>query len=200
MANKRSLNRVILVGTVGRDPEITHIPNLDRDVAKFSMVTNEVFMDRNTNQFQEQAEWHNIVAWGWHAKKVERSVKKGSLVLIEGKIKTRKWKDQNDQERRTTEIHADTVTPLDKFSREGGPDGGGAYQQGGYQQQGGGYPQQQQGGGYGQPPAGQPPAGSGGMSPGPAEQSYNPPPQQQAPPEAQYDDLNDFPYDDSDPF
>ena len=88
MANKRSLNRVILVGNVGRDPEITHIPSLAKDVAKFSMATTEVFMDKKTNQFQDHTEWHNVVAWGWTAKKIERDIHKGSLVLVEGKIKT----------------------------------------------------------------------------------------------------------------
>jgi single-strand DNA-binding protein len=182
MANKRSLNRVILIGTAGRDPEITHIPNLDKNVAKFSMVTNEVFMDRKTNQFQEMAEWHNIVAWGYTAQKVERDIRKGSLVLVEGKIKTRKWKDQNEQERRTTEIHADTVTLLDKSQREQGYAGGQSPQQGA----------------FGQPPA-------GGNFPPSYRQQQQPPPQQQqqqnqAPPEVQYDDINDIPYDDSDPF
>ena len=118
MANKRSLNRVILVGNVGRDPEITHIPNLDRDVAKFSLATTEVFMDKATNQFQDTTEWHNIVAWGYTAKKVERQVSKGSLVLVEGKLKTRKWKDQNDQDRWSTEIRADSVTVLERSNRE----------------------------------------------------------------------------------
>lgn len=118
MANKRSLNRVILVGNVGRDPEITHIPNLDRDVAKFSLATTEVFMDKATNQFQDTTEWHNIVAWGFVAKKVERQVSKGSLVLVEGKLKTRKWKDQNDQDRWSTEIRADSVTVLERSNRE----------------------------------------------------------------------------------
>lgn len=118
MANKRSLNRVILVGNVGKDPEITHIPNLDRDVAKFSLATTEVFMDKATNQFQDYTEWHNIVAWGFTAKKVERQVSKGSLVLVEGKLKTRKWKDQNDQDRWSTEIRAESVTVLERSNRE----------------------------------------------------------------------------------
>jgi single-strand DNA-binding protein len=118
MANKRSLNRVILIGNVGKDPEITHIPSLDKDVAKFSVATTEVFMDRTTNQFQDITEWHNVVAWGYTAKKVERGVNKGSLVLVEGKIKTRKWKDQNEQDRWSTEIVADSVTVLDRSGRE----------------------------------------------------------------------------------
>jgi single-strand DNA-binding protein len=181
MANKRSLNRVILVGNVGRDPEVTHIPNLDKDVAKFSVATTEVFMDRNSNQFQETTEWHNIVAWGWTAKKVERDVSKGKLVLVEGKIKTRKWKDQNDQERRSIEIIADSVTPLERNNRDSGYQGGGGsgYQGAGYQDGGGGYGGGQRG------------------------DSYPPSQAQKPPPEMQIDDvdaLNDIPYDDSDPF
>ncbi|NIM15685.1 MAG: single-stranded DNA-binding protein [Candidatus Aminicenantes bacterium] len=187
MANKRSLNRVILVGNVGKDPEITHIPSLDKDVAKFSLATTEVFMDRNTNQFQDYTEWHNIVAWGWAAKKVERGVSKGSLVLVEGKLKTRKWKDQNDQERRTTEIRADSVTVLesraDRGDREAPYEGG----------RGAGF----QDADYGGP--GGPPMGKNDFSqPGPPTST-----QQQAPPEMQideFDDINNIPYDDSDPF
>jgi single-strand DNA-binding protein len=191
MANKRSLNRVILIGTTGRDPEITHIPSLDKDVAKFSIATTEVWMDKSTNQFQEQTEWHNIVAWGAVAKKVERSVSKGTLVLVEGKLKTRKWKDQNDQERRTTEIYADTVVGLERSANAANKDGSqSSYgrntgnQQGGYgsQQGSGGGNSGGSGGGYNYPPASSPSSGY------------------QAPPEMQYDDINDIPYDESDPF
>ncbi len=175
MANKRSLNRVILVGTVGRDPEITHIPSLGKEVAKFSMVTTDVFMDKTTNEFKETPEWHNIVAWGWTAKKVEKNISKGSLVLVEGKIKTRKYKDRSDQERFFTEIAADTVVPLERSQQNqrdysSYPAGGGAQPQ----QRGGG------GGGYGGPPTGGEPYSS--QAP-------------QAPPEMQ---IHDMQYDESD--
>lgn len=178
---------MILIGNCGKDPEITHVPSLDKDVAKFSLATNEVFMDKNTNQFQEQTEWHNIVAWGWTAKKVERSVKRGGLVLVEGKIKTRKWQDKNGQDRWTTEIMADSITSLEKT---GGQDQGGygapGVPAGGY---GGGAPQQQTGGDpYG--------GGQYGGQAGGQQQGMNP----QAPPEMQINDVNDIPYDDSDPF
>ena len=176
MANKRSLNRVILVGNVGRDPEITHIPSLAKDVAKFSIATTEVFMDKKTNQFQDSTEWHNIVAWGWTAKKVERDVHKGGLVLVEGRLRTRKWKDKNDQDRWTTEIMADTVVNLERANRDMPYPGGGDAPQRSY-----GGPGPQQGG----DPAG----------PGPNDYSY---PEPQAPPEMQIDDM---PYDEeSDPF
>lgn len=116
--NIKSLNKVILVGNVQpREPEVSHIPSLGRDVAKFTMVTKEGYMDKN-NQWQESSEWHNIVAWGYNAKKIEKSVNRGSLVLVEGKIKSRKWQDKNGQDRRTVEIIADTVIPLDKSSNQ----------------------------------------------------------------------------------
>ncbi len=112
--NVKSLNRVVLVGNVQpREPEVSHIPSIGRDVAKFTIVTKEGYMDKE-NQWKESSEWHNIVAWGYNAKKIEKNVKRGSLVLIEGKIKSRKWQDKNGQDRRTTEIIADTVVPLDR--------------------------------------------------------------------------------------
>ncbi len=114
MGDIRSLNRVVIVGNVQpREPEVSHIPNLGRDVAKFTVVTKEGYMDKN-NQWQESSEWHNIVAWGYNAKKCEKHIKRGSLVLIEGKIKSRKWQDKNGNDRRTVEIIADTLIPLDK--------------------------------------------------------------------------------------
>jgi len=109
---------VILVGRVGREPEITHIPSLGRDVAKFSLATSEGYMDKN-NQWQDMTEWHNIVAWDKLAKKVERSVSKGIMVLIEGKLRTRKWQDkETGQERRSTEIYVDTLVPLEKSNKD----------------------------------------------------------------------------------
>jgi single-strand DNA-binding protein len=187
MANRRSLNRVILIGNVGKDPEITHVPSLDKDVAKFSIATTEVFMDKNTNQFTDITEWHNIVAWGWTAKKVERSLSRGSMVLVEGKIKTRKWKDQNNMDRWTTEIIADTVTPLDKSNKEGGYNSGPGYGTG----------QQGQNQGYGYNSQNSSPNNTGGQGNNSPYSQYDEP---QAPPEVQINDINDIPYDDSDPF
>ncbi len=214
MAHRRSMNKVILVGNCGRDPEVTHIPSLGKDVAKFSIATTEVFMDKKTNQFTDQTEWHNIVAWGWTAKKVERSVSKGTMVMVEGKIKTRKWQDKNGQDRYTTEIMADDVIGLERANRDGQGYGGGGGQ---YQQQ-----SPQQGQGYGGPPAPQGQGGYGGQGGQDGQDGYGPqggpPPQQQqqqqqqqsrggndyppqepqAPPEMQIDDM---PYDEeNDPF
>lgn len=134
MSQVRSLNRVILVGRIGRDPEITHIPSLGRDVAKFGLATTEGFMDKN-NQWKDSTEWHNIVAWGGLAQKTERSVSKGDMVLVEGKIKTRKWQDKNGQDRWTTEIYAENIVVIDKQNRGGGFRGDAQNQGNGYSQQ-----------------------------------------------------------------
>lgn len=125
MSNVRSLNRVILIGRVGQEPEIKNIPSIGRDVAKFTLATNEGYMDKS-NQWKETTEWHNIVAWGPLAQKVDRSVGKGAMVLIEGKLKTRKWKDQNDQNHQRTEIEVSNLVMLEKSgkgSSYGGPRG-----------------------------------------------------------------------------
>ena len=124
MSHVRSLNRVILVGRVGQNPEITHIPSLGKDVAKFSLATNEGYMDKN-QQWQDTTEWHNIVAWGPLAQKVERQVGKGAMVLIEGKLKTRKWQDKEGHDRRTTEVYVDNLVVLEKSDRVGSSAGTG---------------------------------------------------------------------------
>jgi single-strand DNA-binding protein len=140
------------------------------------MATTEVFMDKKTNQFQDQTEWHNITAWGWNAKRVERDIHKGSLVMVEGKIKTRKWQDKNGQDRWSTEIQAETVVALDRVNRDAAPyTGGGEAPRSNY----GGRGQQVQNDG----------AGANDYPYGNQEP--------QAPPEMQIDDI---PYDESDPF
>jgi single-strand DNA-binding protein len=124
MGDKRSLNRVILIGNVGQDPELRHIPSLDKTVAKFSLATTETYVDKDNN-FQDVTEWHNIVVWGkWQVQKVEKNVTKGSLLLIEGKIKTSKWQDKESNATRSrTEIQAQNVIPLRRPEGEGGTGG-----------------------------------------------------------------------------
>lgn len=119
MADKRSLNKVILIGNVGQNPEIRHIPSIDKDVAKFSLATTETFVDKN-NVFQDSTEWHNIVVWGkWQVQKVEKNITKGTMVMIEGKIKTRKWQDKDSNATRSkTEIMAQNVVILKKSDSE----------------------------------------------------------------------------------
>jgi single-strand DNA-binding protein len=115
MSQVRSLNRVILVGRVGKDPEVTVMPKSGQQLAKFSLATNEGYYDKNSNAWKDlPTEWHNIVAWGLLAQKAEKSLGKGDMVLVEGKIRTRKWQDKNGQDRFTTEINADSLIVLDR--------------------------------------------------------------------------------------
>lgn len=115
MSQVRSLNRVILVGRMGKDPEITVLASSGRQLAKFSLATNEGYFDKNSNAWKDlPTEWHNIVAWGPLAQKVEKSLGKGDMVLVEGSIRTRKWQDKNGQDRWNTDIQADNVIVLDR--------------------------------------------------------------------------------------
>lgn len=141
-----SMNKVILIGRLGRDPELSYTPN-GQARAKFSIATDEGYRDKQTGQKVERTEWHNIVAWRQTAEFCGNYLGKGRLVLVEGKLQTRKWQDQaTGQDRYMTEIVADNVQGLDRA-----PDGQqgqqGGYQQNNYQQQGqqGGYQQQAQG-------------------------------------------------------
>jgi single-strand DNA-binding protein len=127
MSQVRSLNRVILVGRAGKDPDVTVLANSGQQLAKFSMATNEGYFDKNSNAWKDlPTEWHNIVAWRALAQKVEKGVGKGDMVLVEGSIRTRKWKDKSGQDRSITEIQADNIIVLDR-RKEGAPGGGPAF-------------------------------------------------------------------------
>jgi single-strand DNA-binding protein len=121
MSHVRSLNRVILVGRAGKNPEVTVVASSGRQLAKFSLATNEGYYDKNSNAWKDlPTEWHNIVVWGPQAQKVEKSVGKGDMVLVEGSIRTRKWTDKNGQDRWNTDIQADNVIVLDR-RKDGAP-------------------------------------------------------------------------------
>ena len=118
---RRGVNKVILIGNVGSDPELKYTNN-GAGVSNFSVATNESWMDKNTNERQERTEWHRIVAWGRLAEICNQYLRKGSKVYIEGRLQTRSWEDQNGQKRYTTEIVAAEMQMLD--SREDGAGGG----------------------------------------------------------------------------
>ena len=125
----------MLIGNVGRDPEVRYLEgNNGAKVATFTLATTERYRDRN-GETRENTEWHNIVAWRNTADVVERFVKKGTQLYIEGRIRTRSWDDQNGNKRYTTEIIADTLQLLGKKSDNPGA------QPGGYQQPAQGYQQ-----------------------------------------------------------
>ena len=98
-----SVNKVILIGNLGKDPEVRHLEN-GAVVANFSIATSETYTDRNTGQKVENTDWHNIVVKNKAAEICEKYLSKGDKVYIEGRIKTRKWQDDKGLERYTTEI------------------------------------------------------------------------------------------------
>ena len=128
-----SVNKVILVGNLGRDPEIRQFPN-GGSVASFSIATSESWKDRNTGERKEKTEWHRVAVFSEGlVKVVERFLKKGSKVYIEGQLETRKWTDNAGQEKYTTEVvlrnFGSTLTMLD--GRDGPSAGRGVSEDGG---------------------------------------------------------------------
>lgn len=105
-----SVNKAILVGNVGNDPEIRHLES-GTPVANFSLATSETYNNRNGERVT-QTEWHNIVVWRGLAEVVEKYVKKGSQLYIEGRIRTRSWDDRDGNKRYTTEIVCDNMQML----------------------------------------------------------------------------------------
>ncbi|HHT7698621.1 single-stranded DNA-binding protein [Pasteurella multocida] len=106
------VNKVIIVGNLGNDPDVRTMPNGDA-VAKISVATSESWIDKNTNERKTQTEWHSIVFYRRQAEICGQYLKKGSKVYVEGKLRTRKWQDQNGQDRYTTEIQGDVLQMLD---------------------------------------------------------------------------------------
>jgi single-strand DNA-binding protein len=151
----RGINKVILIGNLGADPEVRYMPS-GNAVTNVNLATSESWKDKQSGQMQERTEWHRVVFFNRLAEIAGEYLRKGSKVYIEGSLRTRKWQGQDGQDRYTTEIVASEMQMLDGRGGEGG---------GGYQQpsQGGGYAPQGGDMGYGQP------------------QQYNQAPRQQAP-------------------
>ena len=190
-----ALNKVMLIGNVGNDPEIRYLdsnpqsPQGNAKVASFRLATTERYRDRN-GETRENTEWHSIVAWRSNADLVEKFVHKGSQIFIEGKLRTRQWTDQTGNKRFTTEVQADNIQLLGKRpdAPQGGQPGSNGYQgqSAGYQGQGqNGYQSGYQGQGAGSPAGYQGQGAQGGYAPmGPAPQpaapAYAPQPAQPA--------------------
>lgn len=111
------VNRVIILGNLGQDPDVRTMPNGDA-VTKISVATSESWIDKNTNERKTQTEWHAIVFYRRQAEVAGEYLRKGSKVYVEGRLRTRKWQDQNGQDRYTTEIQGDVLQMLD--SRQSG--------------------------------------------------------------------------------
>ena len=139
----RGVNKVIIVGNLGGDPETRYMPS-GSAVTNFTVATNESWKDKQTGEQKERTEWHKVSMFNRLAEIAAEYLRKGSQVYIEGKLRTRKWQGQDGQDRYTTEIIADEMQML---GGRGGAGGGGSFGGGGGQQGGG-----QQGGGGGAPP------------------------------------------------
>ncbi len=120
----KSVNKVILIGNLGKDPEIKYTPN-GTAVGRFSLATNERYKDKEGN-WQDRTEWHNIVVWQRLAEIAGEYLKKGRTVYIEGRLRTDSWEDKNTHEKKyRTEIVANDLVLLGGGRGEGGEEGGG---------------------------------------------------------------------------
>ncbi len=146
-----SLNKVMIIGNLGRDPEVRSFQNGGK-VCNLRIATSETWKDRNTGERRERTEWHSVAIFSEGLVRVcEQYLRKGSKVYVEGQLQTRKWQDQNGQDRYSTEIVLQglggTLTMLDGRGEGGGGGGGYGGGQGGGDYGGGGYGGGNQGGG-----------------------------------------------------
>ncbi|MCP8899444.1 single-stranded DNA-binding protein [Gilvimarinus xylanilyticus] len=178
----RGVNKVILVGNLGQDPDTKYMPS-GGAVTNISVATSDQWKDKNTGQPQERTEWHRVVFFNRLAEIAGEYLRKGSKVYIEGSLRTRKWQGQDGQDRYTTEIVAGEMQMLDS---RGGGDGGYGGGQGGYGAQG----SQQN---YGAPAAAAAAAGGFNQPQGQPQQPQQPPqqPQQPQPPAGGFDSFDD---------
>ena len=168
-----SVNKVIIVGNLGRDPEIRTFQNGGK-VCNLRIATSETWKDKNSGERKERTEWHSVAIFSEPLARVaEQYLRKGSKVYLEGQLETRKWQDQSGQDKYSTEVvlrpYTSTLVMLDGRSGGGGGDmgGGGGY---GDSSGGGGYMDDRSGGGYGGQSSGGPSGGarSGGGFGGPS--------------------------------
>ncbi len=141
----RGVNKVILVGNLGQDPEIRYMPN-GGAVANITLATSESWRDKQTGENKEITEWHRVVLFGKLAEVAGEYLRKGSQVYIEGQLRTRKWQDQGGQDRYTTEVVVNVGGTMQMLGGRQGGTGGGAPAGGQNNNNGWGQPQQPQGG------------------------------------------------------
>ena len=161
-----SVNKVIIVGNLGRDPETRTFPSGDQ-VCNVRIATTDKWKDKQSGEMREHTEWHSVVFNGRLAEIAAQYLRKGSQVYVEGSLRTRKWQDQSGADRYSTEVRGDTMQMLGSRQGMGGPGG----DEGGYAGGGGG------GGGYDAPrraapaPASRPPAPRAAPAPAPTSSS-----------------------------
>jgi single-strand DNA-binding protein len=123
-----SVNKVMLVGNLGRDAELRYTPG-GAPVATLNLATTEVWNDKTSGQKQEKTEWHRIVLWGKSAESLSEYLTKGKQIYVEGRLQTRKWQDKDGNDKYTTEIRGDRIVLLGSAGGGGGMGGGGRAQQ-----------------------------------------------------------------------
>ncbi|HLT04313.1 MAG TPA: single-stranded DNA-binding protein [Pseudomonas sp.] len=124
----RGVNKVILIGNLGGDPETRYLPN-GNAVTNITLATTDSWKDKQTGQLQERTEWHRVVLFGRVAEIAAEYLRKGSQCYIEGRLQTRKWQDQQGQDRYTTEIVVDMQGTMQLLGGRGGNADGGDYSQ-----------------------------------------------------------------------
>lgn len=125
-----SLNKVILIGNLGKDPETRYAPSGDA-ICNLTLATSETWKDKTTGERREATEWHRVVFFGRVAEVAAQYLRKGSQIYVEGRLQTRKWQDKDGQDRYTTEIRGDEMKMLGSRQGMGGDSAGGS-QDGGY--------------------------------------------------------------------
>ncbi len=162
-----SVNKVILVGNLGRDPETRTFPSGDQ-ICNVTLATTDKWKDKQSGEMKEATEWHRLVFNGRLAEIAAQYLRKGSQIYVEGQIRTRKYQDKDGVEKYATDIRVDQMQMLGSRQGMGGPSGGGGGDDdGGYSQGGGGGG----GGGYSRPPAAAPRAPAARPAPAPAKSS-----------------------------
>ncbi|AXQ27920.1 single-stranded DNA-binding protein [Solimonas sp. K1W22B-7] len=160
----RGVNKVILIGNLGKDPETRFFPSGD-GITNATLATTESWKDKQTGEMKDATEWHNLVFPGKLAEIAGKYLKKGSKIYVEGSIRTRKWQDKEGKDRYTTEIRVNDMQMLD--GKPGGGTGAMGEERGSYEQRGssggGGYDQRSSGGGRSAPAPASAPADSGGF-------------------------------------
>jgi len=113
----KSINRVEIIGNVGKDPECRSLPSGEM-VVNFSIATSEEWKDKNTGEAKKNTEWHTLVAFGWVAKVIADFVKSGSKIRVEGKLKTEEWQTKEGEKRKTTKIYVNDVMLLGEMGEK----------------------------------------------------------------------------------
>ena len=131
--SKRGINKAIILGNLGNDPETRYMPN-GNAVTNISVATSESWKDKQSGQMQERTEWHRVAFFNRLAEVAGEYLRKGSKVYVEGSLRTRKWQDQDGNDRYSTEIVANELQMLDSRGEQGGGDYGGSDQPSGQAQ------------------------------------------------------------------